>query len=208
MNNEINTVEERSTKIAALGLQERTRKEIAGALGCTEKQARYALEKLRSRPEPEAPKPIPSPTIIDTTDTTPSTASFAPRENATDLTNFRDGWVREFAEPKLITETDAKGNIKTKKVIHDAGTMWPDGWQGPKGHDQLFVEAKPARPLKWGILVTSAQAHTPVHGPALMALSALAPPPRASHSPLIWREFRSPQFPPRKPIRVMGTAAA
>lgn len=163
----------RAAIIVERGLEQLGRRSIAKALGWTEREARSALECLRSgNPEPaQAPASPPQP--IDPVLATPPTATFAKRRDVTDLSNWRDGWTRECLEPELITDTDAKGNTRTRKVIHDPGIVWPEGWTGPKSHADLYIEAKPSRPVKWGMLVSSAQAITPVHGPALMAMSAL-----------------------------------
>ncbi|KAA1237146.1 hypothetical protein FHL81_10935 [Agrobacterium tumefaciens] len=57
------TVVDRAAKIADLKIQDLGRRAIAERLGCSEKQARYALEHLRNRPaeepsKPEKPKPV------------------------------------------------------------------------------------------------------------------------------------------------------
>src|SRR5690606_33783113 len=132
---------------------------------------RYALEMLRRATETKQVEP---PRPLDTSATIPPTASFDDRSSVTDLTNWREGWTREFQPPKIDSETDRKGQIRTRSVTHDPGVVWPANWEGPRSYDQLGIEAKPSRPVKWGLIVTAVQQHTPVHGPALMALSALA----------------------------------
>ncbi|WP_296071535.1 hypothetical protein [uncultured Agrobacterium sp.] len=51
------SVADRASKIADLKIQDLGRRAIAERLGCSEKQARYALEYLRSQPVEEPPKP-------------------------------------------------------------------------------------------------------------------------------------------------------
>jgi hypothetical protein len=65
------TVADRASKITGLKIQDLGRRAVAERLGCSEKQARYALEYLRNQPaeppKPEKPKPprISSIDIID-----------------------------------------------------------------------------------------------------------------------------------------------
>ncbi|KQZ50316.1 hypothetical protein ASD54_08660 [Rhizobium sp. Root149] len=160
-----------ASKIIENGLQDLGRRALAVKLGISERQARYALEMIRNRVET---RPVEPPKPLDTTDTIPPTASFDERASVTDLTNWREGWTREFHPPKIESETDRKGQVRTRSVTHDPGVVWPANWQGPTSYDQLGIAAKPNRRVKWGLIVTAAQQHTPVHGPALMALAALA----------------------------------
>lgn len=160
-----------ASKIIESGLQDHSRRAVAAKLGISERQARYALEMLRQAAETRQVEP---PRPLDTSETIPPTASFDDRSSVTDLTNWREGWTREYQPPKIDSETDRKGQVRTRSITHDPGVVWPADWQGPRSYDQLRIEAKPARPVKWGLIVTAVQQFTPVHGPALMALSALA----------------------------------
>lgn len=163
----ISTAAERAAIVAELGHQDLGRRALARKLGWTEREARSALEHLR-RPVISEPQPAEFP------DAVPTEVSFR-RSEATDLTNWRN-WDRECNPPQRIEETDRKGNPRTVKVIHDPGIVWPPEWKGPKVHEDLLigVDAPKPRPKKWGVLVSTQQSHTPVHGPALMSMIAYA----------------------------------
>lgn len=170
---EMITAAGRAAIVVERGFQGLGRRSLAKAMAWTEREARSALEWLRANSIPSKLPSADIPAPIDTSITTPPTASFAKREHITELSNWRAGWVHEQRDPIIETETDHKGNKRTKKVIHDPGIVWPQDWQGPKSHAELMVEVPAPRPIKWGMLITAHQSQTPLHGPALMAMSAL-----------------------------------
>ncbi|MFN3506597.1 MAG: hypothetical protein ACK4ZU_03910 [Allorhizobium sp.] len=168
------TAAERAAFIVEHGYQHLGRRKLIQTLGWSEWDARSALNYLKSTAVSAGAEPAPQPAILDSSLLKSPAASFAERNSVTDLTNWREGWVHERADPVIETETDRKGIQHTRKITYDPGLVWPVGWDGPRKLSDLWMTAARPRPIKSGFLVTAAQAGTPVHGPALMALTAFA----------------------------------
>lgn len=165
------TAADRAAFIVEHGYQHLGRRKLIQTLGWSEWDARSALDHLRKSTTSKTPEPPPT----DLPDTRPTDVSFAKRSEITDLTNWSN-WERECQPAQRIEETDRKGNSKTIKIIHDPGVAWPPNWNGPRTYGDLLIsaDAPTRRPMKWGLIVSTQQSHTPVHGPAHLSLSAYA----------------------------------
>ncbi|AMD60891.1 hypothetical protein AWN88_22500 [Agrobacterium tumefaciens] len=168
---ELNQAAERAAIVVERGFQGLGRRSLAKTLGWSEREARSALEYLRQPSTSSTPTPPP----VELPETHPTEVSFAKRSEITELTNWSN-WERECQPSRRVEETDRKGNPKTIKVIHDPGVAWPPHWRGPRAYADLLIshDAPKKRPMTWGLLVSTQQSHTPVHGPGHMALSAYA----------------------------------